>query len=631
MKHFISLCLMCLPFTIIAQDYKASLIPDSLKTDADVVKRFEELHVLIKDIDKAVIKHRWAITILNETGEAYASYENSYSKLRSLSDISGRLFNADGKLIKSIKKKDIADVSGTDDELLSDDRIKSFAFYQKTYPYTVEFEDERVFDGIYSLPSWHPMENEKFAVQQSRFIVETPLDYQLRFKQFNYPLPQPQIVTDKKMVYTWELNNQKAVLDEIMSPSEDEFVTAVYIAPTAFSIGGYKGDMSTWDGLGKFQASLNKGRNELPDNIKQDIHKLADGLLTKEEKVKALYNYLQQNTRYISIQLGIGGWQPIEAKFVAQKKFGDCKALSNYMVSILKEAGVAANYVIVNSGKGKKGLWEDFPAPYFNHVIMCVPDAKDTLWLECTSQTESAGYMGTFTGNRKALMVTDDGGVVVNTPSYPSKANSQLRKVTAFIDENGTLSAEVNTHFTGIQQELQHELLHAATQEQRTKYLNNTLNLPTYKVEKIDYKETKNRIPAIDEHLSITSNNYASVTGKRLFVQPNLFNKESKLPTDKPRQLEIVYRSSYKDVDTISIKIPEGYTPEALPKDVSISNKFGSYNISYKISGNTIDLLRVYEQSANRFPPSDYDELVKFYDAMFKGDRAKVVLVKKEG
>lgn len=345
-------CLSLMPTLLFAQEYKASMIPDSLKTDANAVMRSEEWFVKIKDIDKAKVKHKWAITVLNEEGDKFAYYENNYNKLFSLSDISGRLFDADGKVIQKIKKKDIADVSATDEEtLLSDDRVKHFSFYCKNYPYTVEFEDEQELNGIYFLPDWQPVSSASFSLQESKFIVETPSDYNLRYKQFNYPNKPMTINNSSSITYTWEVKNQPAFESELWQPPLEELTTKVLIAPTQFSIGGYTGDMSTWDGLGKFQLALNKGRTELPDNVKQEVHKLTDRLTSKEEKVKVLYNYLQQNTRYISIQLGIGGWQPLDAKFVSNKKFGDCKALSNYMVSLLKEAGINANYVIVKSGQ----------------------------------------------------------------------------------------------------------------------------------------------------------------------------------------------------------------------------------------------------------------------------------------
>ena len=131
------------------------------------------------------------------------------------------------------------------------------------------------------------------------------------------------------------------------------------------------------------------------------------------------------------------------------------------MVSILKEAGIKANYVVATAGGGEKGLSEDFPVPsYFNHVITCVPNGKDSIWLECTSQTVPAGYMGSFTGNRKVLLIGDDGGHVVQTPTYTAKENLQTRKTIAVVKPDGSMTADVFTHSTGEQQELQHHLIH---------------------------------------------------------------------------------------------------------------------------------------------------------------------------
>src|SRR5690242_8489009 len=87
-----------------AQDYNVALIPDSLKANANVVNRMEELRVIIKDVGKAIIKHKYAITVFNESGDQYAMYSNSYRKMESLYDIDGNLYDAAGKRLKSVKK-----------------------------------------------------------------------------------------------------------------------------------------------------------------------------------------------------------------------------------------------------------------------------------------------------------------------------------------------------------------------------------------------------------------------------------------------------------------------------------------------------------------------------------------------
>ena len=629
MKSLLLTLSLFLTITSTAQNYSFSLIPDSLLKDADAVQRVEETRIIIHSIKSATVKHKVAYTILNENGNNFAGYANLYDNFQKLTEASGKLFDATGKQIKAVKKKDMDDVAYSDNfSLAADGRIKRHNFYYKAYPYTVEYEEEQLYNGIYEFPTWQPMDYYDFSVQASSYIIEMPSDYKLRYKLVNGAMEPVVTNNGNTKILTWQATNIKPVKYESYQPPLSRLMPAVLIGPNDFEYGGYPGNLSTWDNYGKYYASLYKGRDVLPENIKADIHRLVDGLPGRDEKIKVLYNYLQQNTHYISIQLGIGGLQPFDAKYVAEKKYGDCKALTNYMVSILKEAGIKAYSAVIFGGKNFPYVYEDFPKHYFNHVVTCVPDVKDTVWLECTSQTQSAGYAGTFTGNRRALLVTEDGGKLVSTPRYGAGNNLQVRKITASIDEDGNLMADVFTHFTGIQQELQHSLYHDVNQEDREKYLNRTLNLPTYKVEKIEYKEIKNANPAMDESLTISSPNYASVTGKRLFVMPNLFNKESRLAENATRHFDIVFKESYRDVDSIFITLPQGYTTESLPKDVSLSNKFGSYKISFKVKDNTIEVIRVREQQEAVFPAAEYPQLVAFFDAMAKADRSKLVLVK---
>jgi len=632
MKNILCLFLFIVPAVFYGQSYNVLLIPDSLKKNADMVVRYEEKIIEIKSAGKATEKERHVYTILNEPASKYARYATYYGKFNTINYVNCALLDAFGKELKHVKKKDMEDRSVDDHmSLMLDERVKVNDFYYHTYPYTVDFEEEDEDDGIMDFSDWIPMGAPRVSVQLSRYVIIAPKDYVVRYKASNCNV-KPVITEDgNKKTYTWEIKNLPAISMENDAPSIKELVPNVMFAPSDFEVEGYKGNMSTWEDYGKFIYQLVKGRDVLPDNIKGKVHALTDGLKDDRQKVYVLYDFLQKNTHYISIQLGIGGWQPFDANYVATKNYGDCKALSNYMVALLKEAGIKARYVEIMAGAGAAALVEDFPCSQSNHVIACVPFASDTIWLECTSQTTSPGYMGSFTGTRKAILIDENGGHVVSTPSYTAANNLQMRVVNAIIDADGNLDAHVNTRFTGIQQETPHGLMKEASKEDRDNYLNHSLSLATYSVDKSSFEEEKGSIPAVKEYLHVNSSSYASLTGKRIFIAPNLFDKTGvKYPTDSVRKYDIVFNQAYRDIDSITIKIPDGYTPEAMPQNVQLESRFGKYTASVKVEGNKIEYYRLEEKSRNRFPASDYPELVKFQDQVYKADRARIVLVKKE-
>ena len=632
MKILYVLLVMLVPSLIMAQNYNVLLIPDTMKKGADAVKRYEEYVLEIKSPGKATFKERHVYTVLNESGKGYGSYTSGYGKFNSINYINGTLYDAMGKEIKHIKKKDMQDLSYDDNmSLAMDERIKAYDFYYKNYPYTVDYEEEDDLDGFLDFTDWAPIRAQYLSVEYSKYVIIAPKDYLVRYKPVNCNI-QP-VITESgdKKIYTWEIKNLLAMKTESNSPSLKELAPCVMLAPSVFEAQGYKGDMTTWEGFGKFIYQLKLGRDVLPDAVKAKVHELTDNIKDDHQKVYALYDYLQKNTRYISIQLGIGGWQPFDATYVATKKYGDCKALSNFMVALLKEAGIVGKYVVITAGENAEPIKDDFPSLQGNHVISCVPLKTDTIWLECTSQTTSPGYMGTFTGNRKAILIDEDGGHIVNTPVYNAKDNLQYRVVSAKLDEEGNLDAQVKTRFTGTQQELPQALIYEVSKEVRDKYLNRSINLPTYQVDKSDYVEEKGKLPVVKEFLHITSPGYANITGKRLFVTPNLFNRTAtRYSIDSIRKYEIVFTDPYNDVDSIVLNVPDGYTTESVPQNVTIDSKFGKYSSQLKMEGNKIIYYRMHEKPEGRFPAKDYNELVKFQDQIYKADRAKIVLVKKE-
>ncbi len=239
--------------------------------------------------------------------------------------------------------------------------------------------------------------------------------------------------------------------------------------------------------------------------------------------------------------------------------------------------------------------------------------------------------MGSFTGGRKGVLIDEDGGHIVQTPTYSAADNLKSRVINAEISVDGNLDAEVNTTYTCISQELPDALINEFSDDQREKYLNELLNLPTYKVEKSHYEEQKGALPVVKEYLHVLSPNYANVSGKRLFIVPDLFDKSNtRLSADSARKYDYICKRSYTDIDSISIKIPPGYQPESVPRDIHIDSKFGKYSASVKVFPDKIIYYRSNEESVNRFPPSDYPDLVKFYEQLYKADHNRVVLVRKE-
>ena len=461
--------------------------------------------------------------------------------------------------------------------------------------------------------------------------VVCPEEYQFRYKSFKYS-GEPVITQEKNnKVTTWSAKEMPAIVKEPFSPLWHEITTVVILGPTEFQMDDYKGNMATWQDFGKFVYALKQGRDQLPDNVKQTVHQLTDGVSDPFEKISRLYQYMQSNTRYVSIQLGIGGWQPFDATYVSAKRYGDCKALTNYMYSLLKEAGINSYYTVIRAGKYANYITDDFPSQQFNHVILCVPRQNDTTWLECTSQTMPPGYLGDFTADRYGLLIDENGGKLVRTPRYGINENLQSRSVKAVLDDNGTLKIKTLTRYTGLQQDDIHGLINQLSKDKVKEYLHEQLDFATYDINQFEYKEEKRSLPAINESLEITVSNYATITGKRLFIAPNVMTRSyRKLSQDTARKYDIQLGYEYRDIDSVEIELPKGYETEAMPQDVTVSSRFGKYQCWVKLRENKLYYYRSMESYSGRFPAKDYNDLVKFYEAVYKADRNKVVLVKNE-
>jgi len=612
--------------------YPVSEIPETMTKGCYAVVREESQTFDIYAINKTSQTVHQVVTILNKKGDGSAQMSVSYDKFRRVAYFHGVAYDASGKIIKKLKQNEILDRSSISGySLFEDNRIKIADLSQTTYPYTVEFEYQVEMKFLYSIPDFLLYADDEISTQKSVYKVTYPSGLQPRFKTFKIGEPKKEKESDGRESVSWVFENTVPEKFEKNGPDYHKTIPNILAAPDQFEYGGYQGRMDTWQNLGKWQIQLNKGRDVLPEKAISAVRDLTSNLKTNEEKVRAVYEFLQNKTRYVSIQLGIGGLQPFEATTVDEVSYGDCKALSNYAVALLHAIGIKSYYTIIYGGDDNKPVIPDFVGDYFNHIVVAVPNEKDTLWLECTSQTKPFGYMGRFTGERKALMITEEGGKLVNTPSYPTEKNLQSRTAVVVVDAKGNASAKIRTTYTGLQYENNAlDFYVNYERDEQKKWVQHNTEIPSFDINSFAMTNKKNRIPLAIVELDLTLNRLATVSGKRLFLTGNLMNRSTSVPEKlEKRKTNVVVKMGYLDLDTIRYRLPDELYPEFLPEPIKVKSRFGEYEATFKVDQGSVVYVRKMIMKKGEFPPESYNELIEFYKSINKADNIKLVFLNK--
>ncbi|HMJ47998.1 MAG TPA: hypothetical protein VK498_11760, partial [Ferruginibacter sp.] len=244
--------------------------------------------------------------------------------------------------------------------------------------------------------------------------------------------------------------------------------------------------------------------------------------------------------------------------------------------------------------------------------------------------TEYAGYLGKFTSNRLALLIYEDGGKLVRTPAYGLHENKQVRNIHGIIDEEGTLSLQAESVYSAIKQDNIHGMINYLSKEKVREYMNHTLAFPTYTINSFNYTPVPGSIPSMKESLNISVSNYATVTGKRLFIVPDIMTiSPTKLTNDSVRKYWIKLDNAFSEIDSVEIILPEGYIVESIPQPVTLKSRFGNYSSAIQLTGNKIFYYRSLQQNEGVYPITAYKELYNFFQSVYLADRGTVVLVKK--
>ena len=607
--------------------YSVDKIPSNLKINANSVIRDMETTLEMKGIDQVIMSVKKVVTVWNKNGDAKAELALHYDKSTTIQRIKGQMLDAFGALTYKFTQSDFSDESAVSNgSLYVDYRVKYYVPRVLSYPYTIVYEYELRNKQNLILPDWYPNPYPDQSIENSKYHFITKPEEEIRIKENNYPGKAEVLSTDKTKTYTWQLSNKPAMKKEPFAPDPDDYKTSVKIAAKQFSYYGYKGSYQNWEELGKWvYDDLIKNRQQLPEATIQEVKTLVTGINDDREKAKKIYEYVQKKTRYISVQIGIGGFQPMPAAEVQQLAYGDCKALVNYTQTLLKSVGIPSLYCVVNAGSTRKDIDLDFASmDQGNHIILAVPLKTDTVWLECTSSESPFGFLGDFTEDRTVFACTPDGGKILRTPKLTTDMNRLLRKASLDIDSLGNIKGNLKTIYSGAQYDNDNNFIGLPLSEQ-LKLLKGSYDIDNISFSDFKLSQDKSAAPSTTASFNFDIQKYAARNNQLFYLEINLFNKSNIIPEVKNRTLKVYVNRGYTDEDELTYLLPKDFKLEALPKNKQINSAFGSYSATILLEGRTLIYKRKMVLKDGTYPAEQYQEFSTFINDINAADHSRVV------
>ncbi|MFT4203377.1 MAG: DUF3857 domain-containing protein [Chitinophagaceae bacterium] len=613
-------------------EYRVSDIPKNLLANASLIVRKEEKTIEMRSMTDVRIHTFQVLTVMNEKDNDMVQLVIGYAKNRKIDHVKGFVYDADGNLVRKFGVKDMVDESAVHSfSLYEDSRVKYFEPNAVNYPITVVYDYTVNLSQNLIIPDRIPKYRRDVAIQESSFSFICNNGDSILLKEANLPTAHTESVSPKgQKSYSWVVSNIPAEREEPLSPPYYKDRICVKIAPTQFYYYKYKGSYHDWTELGKwFYNSLLKDQQTPTPRMVELVKQTIETQKTQKEIVSTLYQYLQKNIRYVSVQIGIGGFCPMSAAEVDAKGYGDCKALVNYMQTLLNTAKIPSYYCVVEAGSQK----EDMDASYAsldqgNHVVLMVPMAKDTLWLECTSNDMPAGLLGDFTDDRLVWASNADNSFIVRTPVYTADQNRQVQRADMVMDGDGNLKGRFEAAFSGVQYDNHLEYVNLSSYDKEKKLIQ-TYNIDNMQISNVLYRTEAASGPTLYESFAVELPHCAAKNGNMYYLKPNLFNHTSVPPTVRNRKLPFFFSRGYVDEDSLTVQLPANIHLENGSLDKAVTSIFGTYQVVVKEENGFLKYYRRIQRNEGQFDADKYEDYIDFISGLDNLDARKIMLAEK--
>ena len=612
-------------------------------TDTNAVVLLDDITYTVASDGRAVEHHRRVVKILRPQGRDEAIIHVEFDKDTKILSMNAWSIGPDGHEY-AMKDKDFADVGDADDEVaFADDRYRvarapgadpggviAYEFEQRTRPFVTE-------------KTWYFQEDIPSLSQ--RFTLQLPPGYTYGTVWAHHS--SVEAVDLESGHWMWEVKNSPGIdLDLVpLSPSPMSLAGRMTVHYAGPGLG--VATEGTWKSVGEWYAQLSKDRLAATPEIASKATELAAGKTDFYDKTEAIARFVQNDIRYVAIEVGVGGYQPHAASDVFRNRYGDCKDKATLLSAMLFSVGVHSALMLVHSDRGV--IDPDAPSIVGNHMIAAieVPSGYESPRLHSvvTARTGHRYLIFDPTWEAKAplgqlehdlqgsygVLLEGPDSQVIQLPVLDPGLNTVHRTATFRLDSDGVLKGTVIEKRFGDLSEARRKIYAKGDAKQQTEFLDHILenDFTSFSATNVKAENVDSRNLDFTLSYSLSADRYAKSMGTLLMVRPRVLGDLGIATDHKTRTVSIDLDESMQATDDYSIELPDGYTVDEIPDPVKLDVGFAKYESTVDVKGNTLHYQRTYTVREVTLPADRYADVQKLAGAIAADEDSRAVLKKK--
>jgi len=590
--------------------------------DEDLIFLLHEIVIEVNEDWSYTKKTHKRIKILKESakdmGEIPVSYEKGREKL---TDISACTITPDGEKHPYSRIQDFNTYEGY--RMYSDYRYKIITLPEVNIGSILEYETTKISKGrpIKDTFWYYSTLDSTIPIKEHRLTITFPKSLNIKYKGFNIEY-EPKITEEQATVtYSWHIIEQ----------AKHERNTESFSPPLGMeSITNYIefSSIDNWAGISGWYYSLIQKNLKINSRIKKATEEAIEGQSGIRDKTRGIFEYIQENFRYVSMSFGDNALEPHPTNKVFRNKYGDCKDLSLLCMAMLKRAGIKSYMTMFNTELDITDPQQDLPIPsFFNHILLLVEDPeKGDFYADPLLDGFDIGQYPMAYQRAYTFVITGNGGRFKRFPVFDEERNHTYTKKTVAMNPDGSAIIETE-HLWGLYLSIRtRKLLNRLNEEKKEEFFKG-LDDKYEEAFECRWENLEQKYGRIKSYIKFKQKDEFIITHDIITIDIPGADRINDFEPEKRTQPIFYPENSLKETVT-TYRIPEGFRISHVPQDINLDIGLLSAKRHYIQKENEITVSETRKTRRIELPAEDCKKVKDFFDQLPKKTNQRIVLKK---